>query len=268
MNKKNTAEIGILGGSGFYDLAKNLKEIKVETPYGLPSDKISVGVIAGRKVAFLPRHNKNHEIPPHKINYCANIWALKSLGVHHIVTVTAVGSLQLKYKPGSFVIVDQFIDRTRSRIDTFYNGPIVTHVSSAYPYCSEVSKIMYAKGREMGLDIYGKGTVVVINGPRFSTAAESMWYTKMEWDVVNMTQYPEVVLAKEVSVGYSAIAIVTDYDAGIIGLKEIKPVSVETIRNIFSKTLPMSKKLVLKTIASLPKRMTCKCHLSLKDARF
>lgn len=268
MNKKNTAEIGILGGSGFYDLAEALKEIKIETPYGPPSDKISVGVIAGRKVAFLPRHNKDHEIPPHKINYCANIWALKSLGVHHIVTVTAVGSLQLKYKPGSFVIVDQFIDRTRSRIDTFYNGPIVTHVSSAYPYCSEVSKIMYAKGREMGLDIYEKGTVVVINGPRFSTAAESMWYTKMEWDVVNMTQYPEVVLAKEVSVGYSAIAIVTDYDAGIIGLKGIKPVSVETIRNIFSRTLPMSKKLVLKTIASLPKRMKCKCHLSLKGARF
>ena len=268
MSEKNTTEIGILGGSGFYDLAKNLKEIKVETPYGPSSDKISVGVIAGRKVAFLPRHNKDHEIPPHKINYCANIWALKSLGVHHIITVTAVGSLQLKYKPGSFVIVDQFIDRTRGRIDTFYNGPIVTHVSSAYPYCSEVSKIMYTKGREMGLDIYEKGTVVVINGPRFSTAAESMWYTKMGWDVINMTQYPEVALAKEVGVGYSAIAIVTDYDAGIVDLRKIKPVSVETIRKIFSKTLPMSKKLVLKVVASLPKRMTCKCHLSLKDARF
>ena len=268
MSNKNTAEIGILGGSGFYDFSKDLKEVKVETPYGPPSDRISVGIVSGRRVAFLPRHNKSHEIPPHKINYCANIWALKSLGVHHIIAVTAAGSLQLKYKSGSFVIVDQFIDRTCGRIDTFYNGPIVTHVSSAYPYCSEISKIMYTKGREMGLDIYEKGTVVVINGPRFSTAAESLWYTKMGWDVINMTQYPEVVLAKEVGVGFCAIAIVTDYDAGIVGLKGIKPVSVEIIRKIFSKTLPISKKLVLKTIASLPKKMACKCHLSLKDARF
>lgn len=265
---KNTAEIGIFGGSGFYDLAKNLKEIKIETPYGPPSDKISIGVVTGRKVAFLPRHGKSHDIPPHKINYRANIWALKSLGVNHIITVTAVGSLQLKYKPGSFVILDQFIDRTYGRVDTFYDGPIVTHISSAYPYCSEVTKVIYKEGQKMGLDIYEKGTVVVVNGPRFSTAAESMWYTKMGWDVINMTQYPEVVLAKEVGVGYSTIAIVTDYDAGIIGLNKIKPVSVNDIGKIFSKTLPMSKKLVLKTIASLPKKMICKCHLSLKDARF
>lgn len=268
MKSKKIAEIGILGGSGFYDLAKNLKEIKVETPYGPPSDKISIGIISGRRVAFLPRHNKSHEIPPHKINYRANIWALKSLGVHHIITVTAVGSLQLKYKPGSLVIVDQFIDRTYGRLDTFYDGPIVTHVSSAYPYCVEVSKVIYKEGKKMGLDIYQKGTVVVVNGPRFSTAAESMWYTKMGWDVINMTQYPEVILAKEVGIGYSTIAIITDYDAGIVGMKKIKPVNVEIIRNIFSKALPESKKLVLKTIESLPESISCQCHLSLKDARF
>lgn len=268
MKSKRLAEIGILGGSGFYDLAKNLKEIKMETPYGPPSDKISIGKVSNKKVAFLPRHNKSHEIPPHKINYRANIWALKSLGVNHIITATAVGSLQPKYKPGSFVIIDQFIDRTNGRVDTFYDGPIVTHVSTAYPYCPQVSKILYKKGQEMGLDIYEKGTVVVINGPRFSTVAESVWYTKMGWDVVNMTQYPEVVLAKEVGVGYSTIAIVTDYDAGILGLKQIKPVSVDAIGKIFSKTLPLSKKLVLKTIESLPKKLTCKCHLSLKGARF
>ena len=173
MNKVNKVEIGILGGSGFYDLAKNLKNIKIETPYGPPSDKLRIGKISGKTVAFLPRHSKNHDIPPHKINYKANIWALKSLGVNHIMTVTAVGSLQEKYKPGSFVVVDQFIDRTGRRDDTYFDGPIVTHVSTASPYCSKIGDVIVEQGKALKFDIHSGGTVVVIDGPRFSTTAES-----------------------------------------------------------------------------------------------
>ncbi len=267
-NNTQKASIGIIGGSGFYDLAENLKEIKVETPFGPPSDKIGLGTVSGKKVAFLPRHNKSHDLPPHKINHRANIWALSSLGVDHILTVTAVGSLQAQFKRGSFLVLDQFIDRTWGRADTFYDGPIVTHVSSAYPYCPQISKLVYKTGKELGLDICSEGTVVVVQGPRFSTAAESAWFTKMGWDVVNMTQYPEVILAKDLTIGYTAVALVTDYDAGLIGSGEVKPASAAEVIKVFNKSIPKAKKLVLQTIKDWPKRKTCRCHLALEGARF
>lgn len=257
--------IGIIGGSGFYNLAENLKEIKVETPYGAPSEKISVGSIFGRKVAFLPRHAKTHDLPPHKINFRANIWALHSLGVDHILTVTSVGSLQKQYRPGSFAVVDQFIDRTWGRPDTFFDGPIVTHVSSAYPYCPQIGKLVFAAGKKMDLQIFLGGTVVVIQGPRFSTKAESEWFTKMDWDFVNMTQYPEVILAKDLQMGYTAIALVTDYDAGLIG--EVEPVSAVQVHKIFKESIPKAKKLILETIKNWPKKYTCNCYKSLEGAR-
>lgn len=260
--------IGILGGSGFYDLASSLQEIKVETPYGPPSEKIAVGKINSHKVAFLPRHNKTHDIPPHKINYRANIWALHSLGVDHILTVTAVGSLQVKYQPGSFLVVDQFIDRTWGRKDSFYDGPIVTHISSAYPYCPQINKLALAEGKKLKLRIYSRGTVVVVSGPRFSTAAESLWYTKMGWDVINMTQYPEVILAKELGIGYTAIALVTDYDAGLVGKAGVKPVNADQVNKIFASSIPRAKKIVLAIIKNWPKKMTCNCSKSLEGARF
>lgn len=184
------AKIGIIGGSGFYDLASNLTEIKVDTPYGATSDKIALGNIQGRKVAFLPRHNKSHDIPPHLINYRANIWALHSLGVERIITSHAVGSLQKNYKPGDFVILDQFVDRTKGRIDTFYDGSIVTHVSTAFPYCPQIRKLVISKARQMNLNFHENGTVVIVQGPRFSTAAESLWFTRMGWHTVNMTGIP------------------------------------------------------------------------------
>ena len=265
---KFKTKIGIIGGSGFYDLAGSLKEIKVETPYGAPSDKIAVGLVAGHQVAFLPRHKKEHDIPPHLINYRANIWALKSLEVERIITSHAVGSLQKNYSPGKIVILDQFIDRTKGRIDTFYDGPIATHISSAFPYCPQIRELAIAKGQKMGLELHETGTVVIIQGPRFSTAAESLWFTKMDWHVVNMTEYPEIVLAREKEMCYTAIAVVTDYDSGLVAEGKVKPVSVEEIIVNFKINIEKVKKLMLAMIKNWPEKRTCECGDSLTHARF
>lgn len=267
-DKPNQAEIGIIGGSGFYDLASGLKEIKVETPYGPPSDKISLGKIAGSRVAFLPRHSKTHDVPPHQINYRANIWALKSLGISRIITSHAVGSLQKEIKPGDFIVLDQFIDRTKGRIDTFYDGQIATHVSAAFPYCPQLRKLAIKSAKKFGVKLHEKGTVVVIQGPRFSTAAESAWFTKMGWEVINMTEYPEIVLAKEKEICYCAIAIVTDYDVGLAAVGEVKPVSVKEIVVEFQKNITLAKKIILAMIKNWPGKTTCSCQEALKGARF
>ena len=262
------AKIGIIGGSGFYDLATGLKEIKVETPYGAPSDKVAIGEVAGHAVAFLPRHKKEHDLPPHLINYRANIWALKSLGVERIITSHAVGSLQKNYRPGEIVILDQFIDRTKGRIDTFYDGPIATHISTAFPYCPQVRKLAITKAREMKLVFHQIGTVVIIQGPRFSTAAESMWFTKMEWHTINMTEYPEIVLAREKEMCYTAIAVVTDYDCGLIAQGKAKPVSTKVIIENFKVNIDKIKNLMLAMIKNWPEKRNCECGESLKHARF
>jgi len=266
--KNNQADIGIIGGSGFYDLATNLKEIKVETPYGPPSDKIALGKIAGKKVAFLPRHHKNHDIPPHKINYRANIYALKSLGVSRILTSHAAGSLQKEIKPGDFVVVDQFIDRTSGRLDTFYDSQLVTHVSTAFPYCPQLRDLAIKEAKKMKLPLHEKGTIVVVQGPRYSTAAESIWFTKMGWDLVNMTEYPEVTLAKELEICYGAIAVATDYDSGLVVEGKVKPVSTKEIIKMFGENIGKVKKLMLKMIEDWPAQTNCNCQKALQGARF
>lgn len=265
---KRQAEIGIIGGSGFYDLADNLTEIKVDTPYGAVSDKIALGDIQGKKVAFLPRHNKNHDIPPHLINYRANIWALHSLGVERIITSHAVGSLQKEYKPGDFVILDQFVDRTKGRIDTFYDGSIVTHVSTAFPYCPQIRKLAVSKANQMNLKVHENGTVVIVQGPRFSTAAESLWFTRMGWHTINMTEYPEIALAREKGICYTAIAVVTDYDSGLVAEGTVKPVSVEEIVKNFKQNMEKVEKLILSIISEWPEKRSCDCREALKQARF
>lgn len=261
------AKIGVIGGSGFYSLFKKCEEIKVETPYGAPSGKVALGGIAGHKVAFLPRHSKDHDFPPHKINYRANLYALKSLGVERIVTVTACGSLQAKIKRGDFVVLDQFVDRTSGRLDTFYDGPITTHISAAYPYCPQLSQLAYEVGKKQKIRIHPQGTIVVIQGPRFSTAAESLWFTKMGWDVVNMTQYPEVVLARELEMCYAAIALVTDYDVGIVAREKIKPVTVAEFTKVFKANNEKAQKLIYKMIETWPKERACECGEALEGAR-
>jgi 5'-methylthioadenosine phosphorylase len=260
-------KIGIIGGSGFYDLAKGLKEIKVDTPYGPPSDKLALGKISGKEVVFLPRHSKNHSLPPHMINYKANIWALKNLGVSQVLTSNAAGSLQPDIKPGDLVILDQFIDRTRGRPDTFFNGPVSTHISSAYPYCPQLCKLGYQTSQQLKLNCHSKGTVVVIQGPRFSTAAESRWFTNMGGDVINMTQYPEVVLAREQEICFMAMAIVTDWDAGISSIKKIKPVSARQVTQRFKANINNVKKLIKTMIKNWPEKISCQCQQALKDAR-
>lgn len=262
------AEIGIIGGSGFYDLAPSLKEIKVETPYGPPSDKIALGKVAGKKVAFLPRHNKSHDVPPHQINYRANIWALKSLGVSRILTSHAVGSLQKTIKPGDFVVLDQFVDRTKGRIDTFYDGSLVTHVSTAFPYCPQLRKLAVESLKKNKVRVHETGTVVVIQGPRFSTAAESAWFTNQGWEVINMTEYPEVALAREKEICYCALAISTDYDAGLVAEEKMEPVSVDEILKTFQKSIIFAKKAILAMIRNWPQKTTCQCQKALSSARF
>lgn len=266
--KDDVVTVGIIGGSGFYDLATDLKEIKMETPYGPSSDKIAIGLVSGKKVAFLPRHGKNHDIPPHLINYRANIWALKSIGVERIITSHAVGSLQTNYKPGDFVILDQFIDRTKGRIDTFYDGSIVTHISTAFPYCEELRRIAIKKAGKLKLPFHSNGTVVVIQGPRFSTAAESIWFTKMGWHTVNMTEYPEITLAREKEMCYAAIAVVTDYDSGLVAEGKVKPVSVEEITRNFKSNIDKIKTLMKEIISDIPVNRSCECKNTLSNSRF
>ncbi len=183
-------KIGVFGGSGFYSLLDHAEKIKVDTPYGPTSDLITIGEVEGKKVAFLPRHGEKHSLPPHKIPYRANLWAMKELGVERIIGPCAAGSLQPHVKIGDFVISDQIVNRTYRREDTFYDGPVVTHVSFADPYCPELRKIAIESAKKLNLPHHERGTVVVIEGPRFSTRAESKFYSSQGWEVINMTQYP------------------------------------------------------------------------------
>lgn len=258
MNRE--AEIGIFGGSGFYKLLDDVTEIKVETPYGSPSDKIALATVAGRRVAFLPRHGKDHSIPPHMINYRANAWAMKSLGVTRVIGPCAAGSLQPHVKPGDFVVTDQFVDRTTGRKDTFYDGPITTHISVADPYCPEMRRIAIEQAKKLGINVHEKGTVVVIQGPRFSTRSESRWFSSQGWEVINMTQYPEVVLARELDMCYINIALITDYDAGLEGHPDIAPVTHEEVLKVFQANNEKLRQLLFSIIEALPaERTNCQC---------
>lgn len=260
-------KIAIIGGSGFYELLKNPKEIDVKTPFGKPSDKIMVGKYEGVDVAFLPRHGRTHDYPPHKIPYKANMWALKELGVKYVLAPCACGSLQPDIKPGDIVIPDQFIDRTYGRDDTFYHGPDVIHISSAEPYCPKLKLELMRACRLNSINPHFGGTVVVINGPRFSSAAESAWYSQQNWDVINMTNYPENVLARELEMCYAAACLVTDYDAGLRGEKSVKPVTTEEVVKTFKKNNEKVKKLVKYLIGHLDLNKKCTCHNVIEKAK-
>ena len=248
---KLKADIGIFGGSGFYEFLDNIKEVEIDTPYGKPSDKISIGDYRGKKVAFLPRHGRKHSIPPHRIPYKANIYAMKELKVKTIISPCSCGSLNPKYQPGDFVVTDQFIDRTKGREDTYFEGPNVEHISSAQPYDENLRKITISTIKEMGITVHEKGTVVVINGPRFSTKAESNWFRQIGGDIINMTQYPECYLALELKIPFVNIALVTDYDAGLEGRDDIKPVTMEDVLEVFNKNVKNVKKVIYKIIEKI-----------------
>lgn len=261
------AEIGVFGGTGFYSLMDSFEEVKIETPYGAPSDVVALGTVAGKKVAFLPRHGKRHQYPPHMIPYRANIHAMKQLGVTRIIGPNAVGSLQADIRPGDFVVCDQFIDRTAGRKDTFYDGPISTHVSSAEPYCHILRRLAVDIGREQGVRIHDGGTCVVVQGPRFSTRAESWWFTQMGWHVVNMTQYPECILALEQEICYVNIALITDYDVGIVAEGGAEPVSASEVLNVLNANNERVKSLIQEMIARMPETRDCFCAHALEHAR-
>ncbi len=260
------ARIGIFGGSGFYSLFDNAEEIEMETPYGKPSDKITIGEIAGCKVAFLPRHGRDHKFAPHTIPYKANLWAFKELGVEKIIAPTAAGSLQSNIKPGEFVVCDQFVDRTYGRAQTFYDGPKIIHVSCADPYCPEMRKLAVDCCKNLSIPVHEKGTVVVIEGPRFSTKAESRWYQQSGFEVINMTQCPEAYLAKELNMCYVNISLITDYDAGLIGQSGIKPVDAKEVVEVFNKNISKVKELILEMVKNMPSERVCECKNSLVDA--
>jgi 5'-methylthioadenosine phosphorylase len=261
------ASVGVFGGSGFYRLLDDVRHVEVETPFGKPSEQIAIGEVAGIKVAFLPRHGAKHTLPPAAINYRANMWAMKELGVARVLGPTAAGSLQARVKPGDFVVCDQFVDRTWGRADTFYaGGPKVAHVSSADPYCPLMRELAVEAGRELGVTVHGRGTVVVIQGPRFASRAESRWYAGQGWEVINMTQYPEVILARELELCYANIALITDYDVGLEDDPDIRPVSVAEVERFFASNNERVRELILRMIPRLPQERTCPCATAMQGA--
>ncbi|MBC7808659.1 MAG: S-methyl-5'-thioadenosine phosphorylase [Akkermansiaceae bacterium] len=263
-----SATVGVFGGSGFYSfLTGDVREVKIDTPYGPPSDAVTLAGIGGKTVAFLPRHGRNHTIPPHKINYRANLWAMKSLGVTDIIGPNACGSLQPHVKPGDFVICDQFVDRTTGRADTFYDGPIVTHVSAAEPYCPLLRKHAIESCRAEGITVHERGTVVVINGPRFSTRSESLWFGSQGWEVINMTQYPEMYLARELEMSYVNISLITDFDAGLIG-EDHPPVTNDEVLAVFTANLDNLRNVLRRMVETLPDTSPSPARSVLSVSRF
>ncbi len=265
-NFEEKAQIGVFGGSGFYKFLDDIEEIKIETPFGAPSDKIMLGKVNDKKVAFLPRHGRNHDILPHKINYKANVWAMKSLGVTRVISPCAVGSLQKEIAPGDFVICDQFVNFTSGRKDTFFEGPICTHISAADPYCPELRKLAIEIAEKNNVKVHKQGTMLVINGPRFSTKAESKFFTSQGWSVIGMTNYPESFLCRELNMCPVNISLVTDYDAGLVS--DTEPVNHKAVIEIFNNNISNLKKVLFDLIEQIPnERLACNCSNTLADGR-
>ena len=259
------AEIGVFGGSGFYSFLDSTETVTVDTPYGEPSARPVIGQVGGRRVAFIPRHGAKHELPPHRINYRANVWAMKELGVERIVGPCAAGSLRKGVALGDFVVCDQIVDRTRSRAHTFYDGPVTTHISFADPYCETMRGIAVSTGRELGITMHTHGTMVVIEGPRFSTRAESKWFASQGWDTLNMTGYPEALLARELEICYANVSLITDYD---VGVEDAPPVTHEDVIRVFAENNEKLRGLLFALIPALPAERTCECATALHGARF
>ncbi|HEV2889879.1 MAG TPA: S-methyl-5'-thioadenosine phosphorylase [Frankiaceae bacterium] len=258
------AEIGVFGGSGFYELLTGADAVDVDTPYGPPSAPPVVGTIGGRSVAFVPRHGPGHRYPPHLIPYRANLWALRALGVTQVVGPCAAGSLRPDVHPGDFVVCDQLVDRTSGRAQTFYDDRAV-HVSFADPYCPHGRAAALAAAAEVGIRAHDGGTMVVVEGPRFSTRAESRWYASLGWSVVNMTGHPEAVLARELELCYTSIALITDYDVGVPG---VPPVTADEVFRVFSSNNERLRALLDRLVPALPTVRTCACGSALAGADF
>jgi 5'-methylthioadenosine phosphorylase len=250
------ADVGVFGGSGFYAFLDDVEDVEVDTPWGRPAAPIAVGSVGDRRVAFLPRHGRAHELAPHVVNYRANLWALRELGVTRVLSPFACGSLQRRIHPGDLVIVDQLVDRTWGRADTFFTSPQVVHLSWSDPYCGDLRAVALDAVRAEGATVHDTGTVVVIQGPRFSTKSESTWFRGQGWDVVNMTQYPEAYLARELGMCYAGIAVVTDYDAGIDG---VAPVSYDEVMRVFNENIDRLRTILVHALKAISDTRTCDC---------
>jgi 5'-methylthioadenosine phosphorylase len=254
------ADLAVIGGSGLYALLPDAEEYRPDTPFGPPSDAITLANVDGRRVAFLPRHGKQHQYPPHRIPYRANIWALHAIGVRQVVAPCAVGGLRPELIAGTFVVPDQLIDRTSGRAQTFYDDRAV-HVNFADPYCPVGRRAARDAAERNNIDIH-EGTMVVVEGPRFSTRAESRWYTSMGGAVINMTGHPEAVLARELAMCYTAIALVTDLDAGVEG---DRGVTQEEVFRVFGENTERLRGLLFDVLAALPKERDCPCSRALDE---
>jgi 5'-methylthioadenosine phosphorylase len=258
-----TAEIGIIGGSGFYEFLTDPELVAVETPFGDPSAPVAIGRLAGRRVAFLPRHGTEHQFPPHRVNYRANLWALRSVGVRQVLAPSAVGSLRPELGPGTVVVPDQVVDRTWGRPHTVYDGtgPVV-HVSFADPYCPRGRRAVVGARA----DVVDGGTLVVVNGPRFSSRAESLWHAAQGWSVVGMTGQPEATIARELALCFTCVTLVTDRDAGVPGdPADGEPVTHAAVLEMFAANIDRLKDLLTAAVAALPAAETdadaaCSCR--------
>jgi 5'-methylthioadenosine phosphorylase len=260
------ADIGVIGGSGFYEFLTDTERISITTPFGDPSDDVVIGDLAGRRVAFLARHGQGHRFPPHRVNYRANLWALRSVGVRQVLAPCAVGSLKPQHGPGAIVVPDQVVDRTWGRDHTVYDavGPVV-HVGFADPYCPRGREAVIDAGHAAGKKMVVAGTLVVINGPRFSSRAESLWHQQAGWTVVGMTGMPEASIARELAMCFTTIALVTDHDAGVDGGEGV---THEEVLRVFASSLDGLKAVLKSAIGALPGpeddiSATCPCRRSL-----
>ena len=260
-----TAEIGIFGGTGIYDsgILKNSKEITVDTPYGKTSDSITVGEFNGRNVAFMPRHGKKHTIPPHLINFRANIWAFKELGIKRIIAPSAVGSLKEEFEPGHFALPSQFIDFTKSRKGTFSEDGKVIHISVADPFCPELQNVILNVTKKEKIQMHENCTYVCMEGPRFSTKSESRFFRTTGADIIGMTLVPECQLAREAQICYVSISTVTDYDVWAE-----KPVTAKEVMETLAKNVETTKKILTLVIDQIPEIKSCSCEKALEEAEF
>ncbi len=260
------ADLGLIGGSGFYEFFESAERVSVTTPFGAPSDDVVVGDVEGRRVAFIARHGQGHRFPPHRVNYRANLWALRSVGVRQVLAPCAVGSLKPELGPGTIVVPDQVVDRTWGREHTVYGeeGPVV-HVGFADPYCPRGRAAAVESVRAAGKDVAETGTLVVINGPRFSSKAESRWHQQAGWSIVGMTAMPEAAIARELAMCFTTIALVTDHDAGVHGGEAV---THEEVLAVFARNVDGLKTILRSTLAALPAaesdaEATCACRRAL-----
>ncbi len=259
------AKIGVIGGTGLYDVEglTDIEEVNIDTPFGKPSDSITIGKLEGVGIAFLPRHGRGHRISPTELPVRANIYALKSLGVEHIIAVCSAGSFKQEIKPGDLLIPDQLIDRTRNRVNTFFGDGIVTHIPFAEPFCPTLCQVLYEAAKEAGASVHPKGTFVVMEGPAFSTRAESRLYRSWGADIIGMTALPEAKLAREAEICYAIISCVTDYDSW---MERSEPVTVDAILNVLRQNIDTAKKIIKLAVSRLPEKRDCGCAAALETA--